>query len=270
MFLVFFPLVFFLSGYALARLFLPTEKTFSLKLLLTSFTTSLFLTYPAAVLTTILEGQSPTAIYSIHLSHSLLSLFLVSLPFWILISFKKLPKLRPPKLEKHHLVLLIIILFYSFLVFSNLGQANILNDDYDLAYQAYNLQDGIQVARKAFLLSFNTHPPLFMTIKHFWFQLVSPWGLETVPAWGYRGLEGVLGIATILATYLLTKNYWVVALLAANNYMVFLGRVYLREMYLAFFLTLSLYFFLKRNYLITAFLVACVLLIKTSAVIFLP
>ncbi|MEK7565628.1 MAG: hypothetical protein AAB506_01110, partial [Patescibacteria group bacterium] len=197
-----------------------------IKLLLT-FAVALFLTYPAAILTTIIEGQSSAAIYSYHLPISLFSYLLVSLPL--------IPLLCNIEMKRLPVSLVLIILIYSGLVFWNLGRADILGDDYDLAYQAYNLHDGIQAARKAYILSFNTHPPLFMTIKHYWFQLLFPAGLESVPSWGYRGMEGIMGIATILAVYALTKNYWVSAVLAVNNYMVFLGRVYLREMQLTFF-----------------------------------
>lgn len=232
--------------------------------LLLVFAVALFLTYPAAVLTTIIEGQSAVAIYSYHLPTSLFSYFVVCLPVLFSIRHSGLSRIRL------NLSLLLIISIYAGLVFWNLGRADILGDDYDLAYQAYNLQDGIRAARKAYILSFNTHPPLFMTIKHYWFQALFSHGLETIPSWGYRGMEGIVGLATILAVYVLTKNYWVSALLAANNYMIFLGRVYLREMYLTFFLTLSLYFFQKKKYLITAFLVGCGLLIKTSAIIVLP
>ena len=172
-----FPFVYLLSGFPLARLFLPEEKTFSLKLLLTSFAFSCFLTYPAAVLTTIIEGQSAAAIYSVHLLHSLFSLVVVSLPFWLLLSRRRLPRLSFPKLRKSHVILALFLILYSFFVFWNLGRADVLGDDYDLGYQAYNLQDGILDARKAFIISFNTHPPLMMTIKHFGMQLFYPWGL---------------------------------------------------------------------------------------------
>lgn len=249
--------------------------------ILLAFAVVLFLTYPAAVLTTIIEGQSPQAIYSVHLPVSVFSLgimvFIISIWF---IKFKNKNKyfdLYIPRFKKEHLILGLIIGIYCFFVFSNLGRADIIGDDYDLAYQAYNLHDGILAARKAYILSFNTHPPLFMTIKHYWFQFVSPFGLETVPAWGYRGMEGILGIATILAAYLIVRDFVnkkaalaTAVILAVNNYMVFLGRVYLREMYLTFFVTLSIYFFLRKNYLITAFLIGCGLLVKTSAIVVLP
>ena len=243
--------------------------------LLLGFAVALFLTYPASVLTTMIEGQSAAAIYSNHLLTSLIAYLLVCLPlashpgvrramgyFWK-------DAIATLQHDKRWVPLLLIITIYSLLVFWDLGRADILGDDYDLAYQAYNLQDGIQASRKAYVVSYNTHPPLFMSIKHYWFQLF-PNGLETVPAWGYRGMEGIMGIATILAVYALTRNLWAPAILAVNNYMVLIGRVYLREMYLTFFLTLSIYFFQRKNYLITAFLIGCGLLIKTSAIVVLP
>lgn len=238
---------------------------------LLGFAIALFLTYPAAVLTTIIEGQSAAAIYSFHLPTSIFSYLIFAIPVFYFL-FRRHSGLPCKGLSRINLniLLIIIITVYSFFVFNNLGHADILGDDYDLAYQAYNLQDGIMAARKAYIISFNTHPPLFMTIKHYWFQMLFPNGLETVPAWGYRGMEGIMGIGVILAVYAITKNYLASTILAVNNYMVFLGRVYLREMYLTFFITLSIYFFQKKKYLITAFLVACGLLIKTSAIVILP
>ncbi|MDO8515171.1 MAG: hypothetical protein Q7S14_01600 [bacterium] len=241
--------------------------------LLLGFAVALFLTYPAAVLTTIIEGQSAAAIYSFHLPTSLFSYFVV----WAIVGCHPGARRAIGSILKdaiaslqHDIPIIAILLVYALLVFGNLGRADVVGDDYDLAYQAYNLQDGIQAARKAYVISFNTHPPLFMTIKHYWFNVLFSNGLETVPSWGYRGMEGIMGIATILAVYAITRNKFAILLLAVNNYMVFLGRVYLREMYLTFFITLSIYFFQKRNYLITAFLIGCGLLIKTSAIVVLP
>lgn len=232
------------------------------------FAVALFLTYPASVLTTIIEGQSWSAINSYHLPTSLFSYFLIT--GTTILILRKFTTIIHINVVKINYILLFIVFVYGVFAFKDLGRADILGDDYDLAYQAYNLQDGIQAARKAYVLSYNTHPPLFMSIKHYWFQTLFPNGLETVPAWGYRGMEEIMGIATILAVYALTRSRFAALLLAVNNYMIFLGRVYLREMYLTFFITLSIYFFQKRNYLITAFLIGCGLLIKTSAVVVLP
>jgi hypothetical protein len=237
--------------------------------LLLGFAVALFLTYPASVLTAIIEGQSWAAINSFHFPTSFFSYFLIAFPVFVIIT-KFTSIFRNIEVNKIPFGLIMIILVYSVLVFWNLGGADILGDDYDLAYQAYNLQDGIQAARKAFVISYNTHPPLFMSIKHYWFQIVHPWGLDTMPSWAYRGMEGIMGIAVILTIYTITKNYFATALLAVNNYMIMMGRVYLREMYLTFFITLSIYFFQKRNYLITAFLISCGLLIKTSVIVVLP
>ncbi len=241
--------------------------------LLLGFAIGLFLTYPAAILTTVIEGQSATAIYSYHLPTSLFSYLAIALPVFLFLHLRghfQLLDLHHKDNKKNLVIMLAILFLYAVMVFWQLGRANILGDDYDLAYQAYNLQDGIQAARKAYVMSFNTHPPLFMTIKHYWFQIMFPNGLETVPSWGYRGLEGILGMATLLAVYAITRNLWAPAILAVNNYLIFLGRVYLREMYLTFFLTLSLYFFQKKSYFITAFLIGCGLLVKTSAIVVVP
>ncbi|MCL4390424.1 MAG: glycosyltransferase family 39 protein [Patescibacteria group bacterium] len=272
-----FPAVYFLSGFPLARLFLPQEKTFSLKLLLTSFAFSCFLTYPAAVLTTMIEGQSAAAIYSVHLPHSLLSLAIISLPFWFLLWKKRLPRLHLPSLRKVHLLLALFLILYSLFVFVNLNRADVLGDDYDLGYQAYNLQDGILDARRAYVISFNTHPPLMMTIKHYGMQLFYPWGLDGLSDWMFRGVEGMMGLGVILTSYLLVRDFFsertallTAALLAVNNYLIFMGRIFLREIYLTFFLVIALYFFLHKRVFLAAFFLGCALLVKASAVILLP
>lgn len=272
-----FPFVYLISGFPLARLFLSKEKTWSLKLFLTSFAFSLFLTYPAAVLMTILEGQSAQAIYSVHLPHSFISLFLVSLPFLIILFRKQLPTLSFPKINKYSLMVVVCIILYTFFVIYDLDRADILGDDYDLGYQAYNLHDGILAARKAFIISFNTHPPLMMTIKHFGMQLFSPWGLDTLSDWMYRGVEGMMGIGIILATYLLVRDFFSqkaalisALLLTVNNYMIFFGRYFEREIYLTLFLVISLYFFLNKRFGLAAFFLGCGFLVKASAVTLLP
>lgn len=281
-----FPFVYLVSGFPLARIFLPEEKKFSLKLILTSFSFSLFLTYPAAVLTTIIEGQSAAAIYSVHLPHSLFSLGLMFLlTFFVLIKKNRnWWKISLPKITVAHVILALIIFLYSFFVFWNLGRADVVGDDYDLGYQAYNLQDGIQAARRAYIISFTTHPPLFMTIKHCGMQLFSPFGLETLSDWMFRGVEGMMGIGTILATYLLVSKFLsrktalVAALfLAVNNYLIFFGRYFEREIYYLPFIIMAFYFCLNylrlskyRDIFLTGFFLGCGLLIKTSALLAIP
>lgn len=280
------PFVYFVAGFPLTRLFLANEKTFSLKLLLTSFAFSLFLTYPAAVLTTIIEGQSAAAIYSVHLPTSLFSLILVSFVTFLFL-IKKNPRwhnLTLPKFTTIHFLLILVILIYSLFVFWNLGRADAVGDDYDLGYQAYNLHDGIQAARKGYLLSFSTHPPLMMTIKHFGMQLFSPWGVETLSDWMFRGVEGIIGLATILAVYLLVSRHFsprvaIISsfLFATNNYLIFFGRYFEREIYYLPFLVLAVFFSLEyrknrflRDLILSGFFVGCGLLVKTSALIILP
>lgn len=281
-----FPFVYLISGFPLARLFLPDERKISLKLFLTSFAFSLLLTYPAAVLTTIIEGQSAAAIYSFHLPHSLFSIGLISLVTFLVLVWKNKDwwQLSLPKITKAHFILGLIILLYSFFVFWNLGRADVVGDDYDLGYQAYNLQDGIQAARRAYILSFATHPPLFMTIKHYGMQLFSPFGLETLSDWMFRGVEGMMGIGTILAAYLLVSESLsqrtaliTCLLLAVNNYLIFFGRYFEREIYYLPFALVAFYYCLNylqslksRDLIISGLFLGCGLLIKASALIAVP
>src|SRR4030067_3294607 len=72
-----FSFVFILSGYPLASYLLP-KRNYPEKRIGSSVI-SLFLTYPTAVLTILIEGQSAEAIYSKHLPTSFSILFLLSL-----------------------------------------------------------------------------------------------------------------------------------------------------------------------------------------------
>lgn len=242
-----FVFVFLASGYSASRL-LP-ENASLLERIITSTLLSLLLTYPAAVLTVIVEGQSPRAIFGRHLSNSIASLFIFSILLSAWIARKK--TLRP-RFTKFPKLLLIPLAIYALLSFVSLNRADVFGDEYDLGYQAYNLVDGILAGRKAFTLSFSGHPPLVMDIKHFSMNILQPIGLDKLSDWQFRVSEALLGLLTIISVYALLKElysekaaFFGAILLSVNNYLVWMGRIFHREMYLTFFMAVSLYFISK-------------------------
>jgi len=247
--------VFIFSGLPLSRLFIP--KTNFLERLVSSALFSILLTYPATVIVTILEGQSGVAIYSRHLALSMFVLFVLSqiLPRLARVLLAKSTPLLPS--APHHPIsitplLLISLLTFSFFVFTNLNRADVYGDEYDLAYQSYNLVNGIQAGRKAYVISYDTHPPLSSALKHFSLNLLDPSGIDYLQDWQFRFSEGLLGLLTIISVYLLAAEFFSyqvaslsALLLACNNYLVWMGRIYHREMTLTFFMALTLYYLYK-------------------------
>lgn len=240
---------FLASGYPLTRL-LPQDSSIPERLIVSALG-SLLLLYPAAVLTVLYEGQSPQAIFGGHLTHSLTSLFLLSFLLAIFIPKRRINLKQAGKFPK---LLLIPLVVFAFLTFTNLNRADVFGDEYDLGYQAYDLVDGIRAGRKALTISFSGHPPLAMDIKHFSMNILEPNGLDLLEDWQFRVSEGLVGLLTLIAAYLLAKELFsekvaiiTAALLAVNNYMVWMGRIFHREMYLTFFMTAGVYLYLKVN-----------------------
>jgi hypothetical protein len=268
--------VFFLSGYSITRL-LPNRASMVTRIITASLVSTV-LTYPSSIITVLLEGQSADAIYGYHLTTSLTVLFLLSflLTFFILGKRTVLPNFG-----KFPYLLFLPITIYTLLTLTNLNRADVFADEYDLGYQAYNLVDGIQAGRKALTVSFSGHPPLAMNIKHFSMNVLEPNGLDKLQDWQFRLSEAFMGLLTIIVTYALTKEVYsekaaiISALfLSVNNYMIWMGRIFHREMYLTFFLISALFFFIKyTNLKKTSYLVlsgvslGASLLVKETAII---
>jgi hypothetical protein len=280
------PFVFLLNGYSLASLILQRHTL--LEKFIGSACLSLLMTYPASVMATIIEGQSGEAIYSRHLPTSFSILFILSLvqSLFVMTRQKKiisfqgtLKRILKSTLHSKGLVLALIV--YSLLVGYNLNRADVLGDEYDLGYQAYNLVDGIFAGRKAYFLSNSGHPPLALTIKHFSMNILNPSGLDSLSDWQFRVSEAIIGLFTIVAAYLLTKNLYspkvailTALFLAVNNYMVWMGRIFQREMVMTFFMTAGLAYYVKlknqsdrKNDLFVGIALGSSLLVKATALI---
>ncbi|OGU64572.1 MAG: hypothetical protein A2W30_05655 [Ignavibacteria bacterium RBG_16_36_9] len=278
--------VFLLNGYPLASLIFQNSTL--LDKFIGSACLSLLMTYPASVITTMIEGQSGEAIYSRHLPTSFSVLFFLSLiqSLFVItrrrrvVSFQGILK-RILKSTLHSKGLVLALIVYSVLVGYHLNRADVLGDEYDLAYQAYDLVDGIFAGRKAFFISNSGHPPLALTIKHFSMNILNPNGLASLSDWQFRVSEAIIGLFTIVAAYVLTKNLYspkvailTALFLAVNNYMVWMGRIFHREMVMTFFVTAGIAYYVKiknqsgrKNDLFVGIALGAALLVKATALI---
>ena len=268
--------VFVASGYPITRI-LPRESG-PVERLLVASVVSLLLTYPATVLTVLVEGHVASAIFGRHLTTSLTILFLLTCAMAILVNKRKPLPLR---IRRFPALLLLPLTMYALLVFVNLNRADVFADEYDLGYQAYNLVDGIKAGRRAYTVSYSGHPPLAMDIKHFSMNIHEPDGLDLLEDWQFRVSEGLVGLFTLLAAYLLARELFsenvaliTAALLAVNNYMVWMGRIFHREMYLTLFMTAGVYFYAKAKirrqsayWTLAGFALGASLLVKETALI---
>lgn len=275
--------VYFFSGFPLSLLVLPRAESF-LERVFVSVAASLFLTYPAGFLNSVFEGQSGQAIFGYHLIGSLSFLLLLNLLFLVVVFWQNPKLLREDSglSPRSGFFLLLPILAAVIFNFYQLNRADLIGDEYDLGYQAYNLVDGIVAGRKAYTLSFSAHPPLPMYVQHFTMQVLEPRGLDFLSDWMFRFGPAIFGVLTVLVIFglveFLTGSTWTALLagilLATNTYHVFLSRVFQREGFLTFFLGLFLYWLVrfqkdyKASFLrLAAFSVGLAMLVKTTAVV---
>ncbi len=275
--------VYLLSGFPLSLIVLPKTGSLLERVLL-SGGISLFLTYPAGLLNVFFEGQSGRAIFGYHLTGDLVFLVLLTLISVLIVRLKN-GRLLEEKLDLHlrpFWLLIIPVILSVFFNFYKLNKADLIGEEYDLGYQAYNLVDGIFAGRKAYALSFSAHPPLTMYIEHFTMQVLEPRGLDRLSDWMFRIAPAILGTLTVGAVFLIaqsiTRSSWAsflaAMLLALNTYHVFLSRVFLREGFLTFFLSLFLLWLVRyqkdhkeTNLYLAALSVGAAMLVKTTAVI---
>lgn len=279
------PFVYFFSGYPLSLLLVPTADSLLTRLLVSSGL-SLFLTYPAGFINVLREGQTGQAIFGYHLSGDIVSLLVVYLFFVLLLKIRRFDLRVKAEYQLYPYWLLFISVVVSvFMNFYQLGYPDLNGDEYDMGYQAYNLADGIFAGRKAYALSFSAHPPLPMYIQHYTMNILSPHGLDSLSDGMYRVGPAIVGVLVVVLVYLLaleTTRQKSVAFLSAimlsvNNYHVFLSRIFHREMFLTFFMFLSLYMLLKYlhhqkgSYLFVAgIFTGGVLLIKAAGLVLIP
>lgn len=267
--------VYFFSGFPLGLILLPKAKSL-LERLVVSSGLSLLLTYPAGFINVLFEGQSGSAIFGRHLTGDIFWLFAIYL-ITSFIALRKATKLKAIKPSWHMTVLLLLI---AFMTFFRIGVPDLDIDEYDLGYQAYNLVDGIFAGRKAFVLSFSSHPPLPMYIQHYTMNILDPKNFDNLSDWMFRLAPALLGTFTVLTTYALTLDitrskrtaFAAAAILAVNNYHLFLSRIFHREIFLGFFILLCAYLLIrfkssqKRSYLfLSAAFAGCALLVKATA-----
>lgn len=228
--------------------------------LMTSISSSLFLLYPASIIVVLIEGQGKSSVYQKHITHSFVALAVVIAICVVIYVVRKnflsstenalgLKQKIESDFKKIEIVFLTVIIFiFCSLVLNNLGRADVLLDEYDISYQAYDLIDGIFDGRKSFLLSFNTHPPLIMNISHYILNIINPNGLDTLLDWQYRIPEVIIGVLILLTTYIISRDFFgskaatiATVLLAINNYHVWYSRFVEREIFLSFFMIAFVY-----------------------------
>lgn len=268
------PFVFFLSGYPLSVMF-SSKKGLERLMLSSGF--SLLLTYPAGVLNVIIEGK--TAIYQEHLFGSMAVLFSITLITAITAAcIRKNKSRKPEKISKWKLTGVLAI--SAILNFTSLNRADLNGDEYDIGYRSYNLVDGMQAGRNAYTISFIDHTPLASFINHFSMQIFNPTGFENLSEWMIRFAPALTGVLCVLFLFILAKEIFnqkialfSALLLAVSNYHVWISRIFLREIFMTFFIILSVYFLFKmlkekktRNAVLSGIFLGALLLTKTMGI----
>ncbi|OGY18520.1 MAG: hypothetical protein A3F04_00025 [Candidatus Chisholmbacteria bacterium RIFCSPHIGHO2_12_FULL_49_9] len=165
------------------------------------------LLYPLGVLNIFLfEGQ--THIYQNHIGTGLGLLIAANVALTFLRYLSPLPKRRVQSNEGHHLPFGFFLLLpaAAFLLFLNLGKADIASDEREIGYRAYDLVDGIKAGRTAYAISFNDHAPLGNYIQHFVLNALEPNGFENLS-------DGELRFA---GAFLALLSLWVFGIIAAD------------------------------------------------------
>ncbi|EKD63161.1 MAG: hypothetical protein ACD_51C00327G0007 [uncultured bacterium] len=286
--------VFSLSGYPMSVVFFPIRNSIDKsERLLMSVGFSLLLTYPAGLITVLLEGKSGEAIYGPHLMHSLGAL--TGLVFaTIVIAWMRRSKIHPASSSSSlmpsassllpSVILLFVILISIFFNFANLNRADLHGDEYDMGYVAYDLIDGTVAGRNGFMLSTMGHTPLAMFINHFSMQILENEGFQNIQDWMIRFACAITGVLCVLALYMLGKEIFnekigllAALLLAVSNYHVWTSRIFLREVFMTFFIILTIFFLFRllknggvKYAIITGIFFGALLLTKMTGIFLAP
>ncbi len=251
------PFIFFLSGYPLTVALFPRQieiKWFERVLMSAGF--SILMTYPAAIIVAAIEGNSAKMIYGPHLMLGMCVLTgLTALTILIaLIRRRKTQWFRMPSLDiSIESILVGTILFVSTIMnFLSLGRADLNGDEYDIGYRSYYLVDGFVAGRNGYLLSFQDHTPLSSFLNHFSMQILNPNGFEGMSESIVRFGPAFIGVLCVLALYLLGREFFsrrigfiAALIMAVSNYHIWTSRIFLREVFITFFVILAIYFLLK-------------------------
>ncbi len=206
---------------------------------------SLLLTYPAAIINILIEGQKNYYQYRLQRISGLYFL-IVSLLTFINIRYRK--KIRLEKYQdsaKLILVLTLIILVLSgFMVFYGINTHDLCGDEINIGMRSYDLVDGNVARRKAFFLSTVSHSPLINTTGFVSMQILQPFGFYELEDWMFRFFPALVSVMTVVCLFfILYPEYGILPafaaalLLSVSNYHVWMGRIFLREGLMTFMLS---------------------------------
>jgi len=246
------PFVFFLSGYPLSTLFRFDDAW---ERLMASSGLSLLMTYPAAIITAAIEGKTDgQVIFGPHVGTSiavLVGIVTITSVLAVVFRYKSDVFTRPnDKISRYKLAGIVFV--STLLNFINLGRADLNGDEYDIGYRAYYLVDGMVAGRNGYLLSFMGHTPLAPYINHFSMQLLNSSGFENLTLSAIRFAPAFIGVLCVVFLYKLGREFfsekvglWAALILATSNYHVWISRIFLREVFMTFFIILIVYFFFR-------------------------
>lgn len=245
------PYVFLLWPYALSICFYPKPLLLVERFLLGSGL-GILAQYPLGILLTMIEGKSGEAIYSSHLPEAIFLLLSTNIIFILLAALRKAFK-ENDKFEKPDYLKGGILILGLFLLFLNLNRADLNTDEADIGYIAYDLVDGMLAGRNAFFVSTNSHTPLALISNHFGMQLINDGGFHVISDWALRAVNAFMAFLSLLGFGVLIQKtpkkfqYAALALTLSSSAFLLNGRVLLREVFVMFFLILSLLFLHKFN-----------------------
>jgi len=285
---------FFLSGYPLTLVFI-SKPIGIFKRLTLSFAFSLILHYPAGFLNVVLEGKE--AAFSPHLTGFLSILTLLTILFCFLAAWRRedsftlknvLPSLkRKARLKKFIISILVLSLFLNFY---NLGRAEIYGNEYSIGFKAYDLVDGNTPGRDAYFISQKDHSPLALYNTFAAMQILEPGGFYKLQPWMFRFASALTGFMAVLLFYIFAREFLselnssiAAGIFASSNYIVWMSRTLLREIFLVFFMLLTLYLFYKFVFssskaknaphsgaLLTGIALGAAMLVKFPAIVLVP
>ncbi len=262
-----FPFFYILAGLPLALLFFG-QTVEIISLMVASSTISIILLYPAAILVAFLEGTDGAAIYQSHLKLDAFVVIGITLVFTLIALYRGQKKITYELLSFHKKYLVLIILAALFLL-SNLNRADMATDEVDLGYRAYDLIDGMVAGRKGYTLSFYDHTPLALHANHFGFQMLENRDFRYLEDWMIRFPSAIIAFLSFLIWGLVFFKYlprrqaeasWL--LLAVLTPFLFSGRIFLREVFITFFL--GGFFFFLEDWLLASIMLGAILLVKST------
>ena len=287
----------FAIGYTVTTVLFPKSEQISFgERLCFSLGFSLLSWYPISFVNIFLiEGRQD--IYQVHLLWEIIiSLILLVILIGISILIRGKSGRNAPLFEvrigedvfkKREIYILGFFMLAFYLRFMHLGDPNLNGDEFEVAYRAYDLVDGMQAGRKAYFISATDHGPLGFYMWHFLAQAISPWGVYSLSEVTLRLPSVLLGMGILYITYTIGKKWFasawisigILMILAVDQYSILASKLVIHPdlAYFTLFLILAVQSLLRyweapktRNLIVAGIFSGCVFLVKFSAVILIP